>query len=54
MDKKTCSDCAYFIDLSPDEGACSKPRGGRNGVWGNEEICCDFEEDVWKDEKFGD
>lgn len=44
-ERKTCASCAYFIDLSPDEGACSKPKGGRNGVWGNEDICCDYEED---------
>ena len=43
--KPQCKDCSYFIDLSPDEGACSKPMGGRNGVWGDEEICDDFEWD---------
>lgn len=38
-----CKDCNYFIDLSPDEGVCSKPLGGRNGVWGDDKACDDFD-----------
>lgn len=46
-EKHKCKDCAYFIDLFPDEGACSKPRGGRNGVWETEDACEDFELDCY-------
>lgn len=41
-----CKDCGYFFDLPPDAGACTKQMGGRNGdVWGNDDICEDFELD---------
>ena len=38
-----CKGCIYFIDLSPDAGACSKPNGGRIDTWGDEDACEDFD-----------
>lgn len=44
---KTCKDCAWFWDLSPDEGACTKPMGGRNYANDYDEACEDFEENEY-------
>ena len=40
---KTCKDCAWFIPLPPDEGACAYPMGGRNYADDNDPACEDFE-----------
>ena len=41
--RNLCKNCEYFMSFAPDEGACWRPRGGRNyGAYDNTPACRDF------------